>query len=392
MTTTPTPEIHGTCDRRFAPVREAFARNFRERDEVGAALSIVVDGDPVVDLWGGFADQARTRPWEQDTIVNVYSCTKGMAALCLHRLVAEGKVDLDAPVARYWPEFAQAGKERLPVRWLLSHRSGLAAVRDVLPGDALYDFDAMTAALAAETPWWEPGSAHGYHAVTFGWLVGEVVRRVSGRSVGRYFREEIAEPLGADFHIGLDDAHHERVAEMSQLAMPAPDMEGPQLAMVIMSDPEGLAAKAFMNPPSMALGVNHAAWRKAEIPGANGTGNARAMARIYGALARGGAVDDVHVLERDGVARCADEQSHGPDLVLQVSTRFGLGYMLPQQSKDTQLGRGERAFGHPGAGGHLGFADPDAQVGFGYVINRMGPHILLDPRAIELVDAVYDCL
>ena len=392
MTTSPAPEIQGTCDRRFAPVREAFARNFRERDEVGAALSVVVDGDPVVDLWGGFADQARTRPWDRDTIVNVYSCTKGMAALCLHRLIAEGKVDLDAPVARYWPEFAQAGKERVPVRWLLSHRAGLAAVREILPGEALFDFDQMAAALAAERPWWEPGTAHGYHAVTFGWLVGEIVRRVDGRSVGRYFREEIATPLGADFHIGLDEDHHERVAEMSPIPMPSPDETTPQLAMVILSDPEGLAARAFTNPPSLALGVNHAAWRSAEIPGANGTGSARAMARIYGALARGGAVDGVHVLDARDVARCAEEQSHGPDLVLQVPTRFGLGFMLPQEAKDTQLGRGAGSFGHPGAGGHLGFADPDARVGFGYVMNRMGPHILLDPRAVHLMDALYDCL
>jgi CubicO group peptidase (beta-lactamase class C family) len=384
--------IQGHCHPRFARVREAFEHNLRARNECGAAVSIVHDGEPVVDLWAGWADQARTQPWQEDTIVNVYSCTKGMAALCLQRLVSEGKVDLDAPVARYWPEFGQAGKERLPVRWLLSHRAGLAAVRDLLPNEALYDFDAMTAALAAERPWWEPGSAHGYHAVTFGWLVGEVVRRVTGKSVGTYFRESVAGPLAADFHIGLDDAHHDRVAEMSAIPMPEPDHEAPQLAAVIMQDPEGLAARAFMNPPSMAFGVNNPAWRSAEIPGANGTANARAMARIYGALARGGRQDGVDVLDRSGVRRCAEENAHGRDLVLQVDTRFGLGFMLPQSAPETHVGRGEHAFGHPGAGGHVGFADPDEKLGFGYVINRMGPHILLDPRAVALIDAAYECV
>ncbi len=383
--------IQGDCHQRFAPVRAAFETSFRERDEVGAALSVVVDGEKVVDLWGGWADQARTQPWERDTLVNVYSCTKAMVALCAQRLVSEGKLDLDAPVADYWPEFAQAGKERVPVRWLLGHRAGLAAVRDVLPGEALYDWSAMTAALAAEKPWWTPGDSHGYHAVTFGWLVGELVRRVSGRSVGRYFREEIAEPLGADFHIGLDEAEHVRVAEMSPISM-MPTEDGMGLAMLILSDPEGLQARAFMNPPSMAHGVNHAAWRSAEIPGANGHGTARALARIYGTLARGGDQDGVHLLDAAGIERCRTEESFGADLVLAVPTRFGGGFMLTQDRPDARFGPNPGAFGHPGAGGALGFADPESKVGFGYVVNRMGPHILLDPRATALVDAVYGAL
>jgi len=387
-----TPDIHGHCDPRFAAVGETFSANFRDHGEIGAAVAVVVDGDPVVDLWGGHADRDRGRPWERDTLVNVYSCTKGMTALCAHRLVCEGRLDLDAPVARYWPEFAAAGKERLPVRWLLGHRAGLAAVRDLLPGEALYDWDAMCAALAAETPWWPPGTAHGYHAVTFGWLVGEVVRRITGRSLGAYFREEIAEPLGADFRIGLPASEHGRVAEMSPLPMPPQDDDRIHLAALIMSDPQGLAARAFMNPPSMVLGVNNAAWRSAEIPGANGHATAAAMARIYGALARGGTQDGVHVLDPAGVARCREEQSHGADLVLPTSTRFGLGFMLPQDRHDARFGPSPHAFGHPGAGGSLGFADPDARVGFGYVMNLMGPHILLDPRAVALIDAVYGCL
>ncbi len=383
--------IQGSCQPRFAAVQAAFAQNLQHHDEIGAAVAVVLNGELVVDVWAGHADLARTRPWERDTLVNVYSCTKGMTALCAHRLVSEGRLDLDTPVAEYWPEFAQAGKAALPVRWLLGHRAGLAAIRRVLPGEALYDWDAMCAALAAETPWWTPGTAHGYHAVTFGWLVGEVVRRIVGKSLGTYFRQEIAEPLGLDFHVGLPEPEHGRVAEMSGIPMLADD-DRVHLAAVILSDPEGLAARAFMNPPSMALGVNNAAWRSAEIPGANGHGTARALARVYGVLARGGDQDGVHLLDRAGIARCREEQSHGPDLVLPVSTRFGLGFMLPQERHDARFGPSPHAFGHPGAGGSVGFADPDSRVGFGYVMNRMGPHILLDPRATALIDAVYGAL
>ncbi len=384
-------QVQGECLPRFAPVRDAFAANLRDADEIGAAVSVVVDGERVVDLWGGHADVARTRTWDRDTIVNVYSCTKGMTALCAHRLASEGRLDLDAPVARYWPEFAQAGKRAVPVRWLLGHRAGLPAVRSVLPGEALYDWDAMCAALAAETPWWTPGTAHGYHAVTFGWLVGEVVRRVTGKSLGTYFRDEIAQPLGLDFHIGVPESEHARCAEMSGIPLLA-SKEQMSLATAILADPEGIAARAFMNPPSMALGVNHGAWRSAEIPGANGHGGARDLARVYGALARGGEQDGVQVLDPAGIARCVEEQSHGPDGVLPITTRFGLGFMLPQDRPDGRFGPSRGAFGHPGAGGSVGFADPESRVGFGYVMNRMGPHILLDPRAVALIDATYAVL
>jgi CubicO group peptidase (beta-lactamase class C family) len=374
-------------------VRDAFAEGFRSRNEVGAALAVTVDGVPVVDVWGGHADQTRTRPWERDTIVNVYSTTKGVVATCAHQLVEQGRLDLDAPVASYWPEFAAGGKGRIPVRWLLSHRAGLAAARPVLPPEALYDWDAMTCALAAQEPWWDPGTRHGYHAVTFGWLVGEVIRRITGKSVGTYVRETIARPLGLDFHVGLPVAEHGRVGEMSMIPPPDSEVPGSDLGNVIMSDPQGLAAMAFLNPPSLALGPNTPEWRNAEIPGANGHGTARALARLYGALACGGDVDGVHVLDAASIARCHAEQSAGPDLVLGLSTRFGHGFMLSQPGvPQATFGPNPRAFGHPGAGGSVGFADPDARVGFGYVMNRMGPHILLDPRATSLIDAVYDCL
>lgn len=392
MSTNEAPEVRGTCAPRFAAVRRAFEEQLRSGREVGAAVAVTVDGDPVVDLWGGWADQAKTVAWDRDTMANVYSTTKGVTAICAHRLVDEGRLELDAPVARYWPEFAHAGKHETPVRWLLSHRAGLPAVRVPLPGEALYSWGAMTAALAAQEPWWTPGTRHGYHAVTFGWLVGEVVRRVGGKSVGRWFHDEIGGPLGIDFHIGTDDDEHGRIAEMSPLSQ-EPSSDGGRLLQAMLSDPRGMTALAFLNPPSLALGVNHAEWRRAEIPGANGHGTARALARLYGVLARGGSQDGIHLLSPDAIARCHAEQSQGEDLVLQVSTRFGQGFMLSQRGvAGATFGPSPRAFGHPGAGGSLGFADPDRGVGFGYVTNRMGPHILLDPRATALVDAAYESL
>jgi CubicO group peptidase (beta-lactamase class C family) len=384
-----TTEIHGHCDERFAAVRTTFAEGFRTRNEIGAAVALTVDGKLVVDLWAGHADLARTRPWRQDTIINIYSSTKGPTALCAHQLVERGQLDLDAPVARYWPEFAQNGKERVLVRWLFSHRAGLPAVKEVLPPEALYDWTAMCEALATQAPWWEPGTAHGYHALTIGWLLGELVRRISGRSLGTYFRDEIARPLGLDLHIGLPDAEHHRVAEMSEIPTDQIDPDAIGLAQIIMSDPQSMAALAFMNPPSMALGVNNPEWRRAEIPGANGHGTARDLARVYGGLARGGTLDGVHLLKPESIARASAEQSFGPDLVLQINTRFGLGFMLPQDRLDARFGPSPRAFGHPGAGGSLGFADPDNRIGFGYVMNRMGPRILLDPRTVALIDAAY---
>jgi CubicO group peptidase (beta-lactamase class C family) len=387
-----TTPVHGECDRRFTRVREVFEEGFRSRNEVGAAVAVTLDGAPVIDLWAGYADPARTRPWQHDTIANIYSCTKGMTALCAHQLVERGHLDLDAPVARYWPEFAQAEKERVPVRWLLSHRAAVPAVRELLPPEALYDWDAMCTALAAQRPWWPPGTKHGYHGVTFGWLVGEVVRRISGRSLGTYFRDEIAQPLGLDLHIGLPDREHHRCADLSDIPIDEIDAETLSLAQVILSDPDSMAARAFVNPPSLALGPNTPEWRRAEIPGANGHGAARDLARVYGALARGGSVGGVHVLTPESIAHCAAEQSFGPDLILQVSTRFGLGFMLPQDRPDARFGPSQHAFGHPGAGGSVGFADPEHRVGFGYVMNRMGPHILLDPRAVALIEATYGCL
>ncbi|MFT4570526.1 MAG: CubicO group peptidase (beta-lactamase class C family), partial [Candidatus Binatia bacterium] len=295
-----TTQIAGTNDDRFARVREVFTQHFSDGAEIGAAVAVTVGGEPVVDLWGGVADPESGRAWERDTLVNVFSTTKAMTALCALRLYELGQLDLDAPVASYWPEFAAAGKEAIPVRSLLNHQAGLAAVRKPLDGPVLFDWDAITSALAAETPWWNPGTAHGYHALTFGWLVGEVVRRVSGKSLGRFFADEFATPLGLDFHIGLDPSLDSRVATMGGLSMePAPGE--PSLAEIILGDSESVSAKAFTNPVSLMLPetVNSRAWRGAEIPGANGHSDARSLARIYGALAGNGMCDGVDVLSNE---------------------------------------------------------------------------------------------
>jgi CubicO group peptidase (beta-lactamase class C family) len=382
--------IEGTCDPRFARVRAEFAENFASRHECGAALAVTIDGENVIDLWGGYADHERTRPWARDTIVNVFSTTKGLTAMCALRLVDQGKLDLDAAVTRYWPEFGQAGKSKIPVRHLLNHRAGLPAIREKMPDDAFYRWDFMTEVLAAEQPWWEPGSRHGYHAITFGWLVGEVVRRISGKSLGTYFRDEIASPLGIDCHIGLQQHDDDRCAEM--IAAPPPPPGQINLFDYAAQNPESATGKAFMNPPTaMRLGaVNSREWRGAEIPAANGHTTARALARLYGALARGGEVDGVRVLSAEGIRRAYTEQSSGIDEVLRIPTRFGAGFILTQPHDP--MGPNPRPFGHPGAGGSLGFADPDAKVGFGYTMNKMGPYILIDPRARALIDALYASL
>jgi CubicO group peptidase (beta-lactamase class C family) len=382
------PRIEGACDQRFETVREAFVKNFSTFGETGAAVAVMLDGRPVVDLWAGHVDAARTRPWERDTIVNVYSTTKGMTAICAHRLVEQGRLDLDAPVARYWPEFAQGGKAALPVRYLLDHRAGLPAIAQPLPPTAVYEWETMTAALAAQEPWWEPGAKHGYHALTYGWLVGEVVRRITGKSLGTFFREEVAGPLGVDFHIGLAAEHDARVAPM--IALP-PTPEQMDLMAEILKDADSMLAKVFVNPPILFDTANMREWRAAEVPAANGHTNARALARVYGALARGGALAGVRVLSSESIARALALQSDGWDAVLPLYTRFSLGFML--STPDEKMGPNPRTFGHGGMGGSMAFADPDARIGFGYVINEMHTGIwLIDPRAAALIEAVYAAL
>ena len=377
------PEIHGFCDARFAAVRRALEDNFRERGELGAAVAITVEGSLVVDLWAGWADRARTRRWERDTLVNVFSVGKAMAAVCLLALVERGQVDLDAPVARYWPAFAAAGKSVITVRMLLGHRAGLPAVRRPLPPLAMYDWDCMTAALADEEPWWEPGRQHGYHVNTFGFLVGEVVRRVSGESIGAFFRRTVAGPLAADFHFGIGPEYDARTAEYLFADTP------PQIVDAHDDDARRfLLGCVYMNPQGISgLGtVNTRAWRAAEMPSTNGHATARAVARIYTALACGGAVDDVRLLHADTIAQAIAEVSGGLDVVLRRPSRFGLGFQLTQPARP--LGPNARTFGHFGAGGALGFADPDARLAFAYTMNQAGPRFQ-NPCTRALIDAAY---
>lgn len=363
-------------------MREAFAENFAVRGEEGGAACVVVDGVTVVDLWGGWADGARARRWGPDTLVNVFSVGKPLAALCLLRLAGEGRLDLDDPVARHWPEFAAAGKEAVTVRHVLAHRAGLPAVRPRLPAGAMFDWEGMCEALAAQPPWWDPGTVHGYHVNTFGFLVGELVRRIDGRSIGRMLREDVTGPLGADLHVGLTASEDARVAEF---AWPggAPEEAEP----AGLSDDELMAHNAYFNPGGLSGAgvVNTRAWREAEMPSTNGHGTARGVARVFQALATGGDA----VVEPAILAEAVREASAGDDLVLGRPSRFGLGFQLTQPER--RLGPNAGTFGHFGAGGSLGFCDPDAGVAFGYVMNRMGPR-WQNALNKALVDAVYASL
>jgi CubicO group peptidase (beta-lactamase class C family) len=389
MTTTTPVTVHGEIDPRFEPVREAFATNFAEHDEVGAAVCVYLDGKPVVDIWGGRMHPDQDTPWERDTIVNVWSMTKGMVAVCAHILADRGQLDYDAPVASYWPEFAKHGKESIPVRWLLSHQAGLVAVDPPLkPGDH-ERWDTMIHALEETTPQWEPGTKNGYHMVTFGWLVGEVIRRISGASsVGAFFRDEVAEPLGIDFFIGTPASEDHRIATIIQpapnrIAVANPDPDAPVFE---------LTERSLLHDAEMLADPNSRGWRSAEIPGGNGHGNARAVARVYAALAQGGTLDGVRLMSPERVDVAREVQVESPDEVLIIPTRRSLGFMHPVPGTGDR--RGPQAFGHSGAGGHMGWADPEHHIGFSYTMNKMwaGPFGTVDPRAQLLAGAVYESL
>lgn len=382
-------QVHGHCDPRFTAVRKAFEENFRERGELGAAVAVTVGGETVVDLWGGWADAARSRPWERDTLVNVWSTTKGPVALCAHILADRGLLDLDAPVAAYWPEFAAAGKEKVLVRHLLSHRAGLAGLREPHSLEQLFDWELTTQRLAATEPWWEPGTRSGYHALTYGHLVGEVVRRVSGLRPGAFLAREVTGPLGIDFHIGLPERDYGRAAELVQ---PAVTASNEQAAVFARLAPAAIAA--LTNPAVSAAGACTPGWRAAEIPAANGHGTARAVAALYGVFAGRGAYGGHRVLSPEAAERVREGQGGCRDLVLgagfEHETEVGLGLWL--SGPDGSYGPNPRAFGHDGFGGSCGLADPEAGVSLGYVMNRMGPHIANDPRKTTLVDALYGAL
>ena len=378
----------------FEAVRNAFEKNFSEGLEVGAAFAAYHRGALVADLWAGIADPKTEHPWERDSIIGVFSTTKGATAICAHKLAQEGLLDIDAPVASYWPEFAQAGKETIPVRYLLSHRAGLAWVDEPLTLEQALAWEPMIHALEHQKPSWEPGTAHGYHAITYGYLVGEVIRRITGRTVGTYFREEIAEPLHLDFWIGLPEEHEPRVAMLVGSltgGLESADIDdATRASLAALMGPDSVMGKALSGGGAFAAdGIwNLRAVHAAEVPAAAGISDARSIARMYAACV--GEVDGIRVLTPERVAIASTQETEGPNTVLMnLDLQFGLGFIVP--SSLVQLG-GPHSFGHFGAGGSVGWADPDAELGFGYVMNRMDLGLAGDQRSFRLVNACYESI
>jgi CubicO group peptidase (beta-lactamase class C family) len=387
--------IDGDVAAGFEPVREAFAANFAEHGDIGAAVCVYRDGRPVVDLWGGLADSDAGRPWERDTLQLVYSATKGATATAAHLLAQRGALDLDAPVAEYWPEFAANGKDQIPVRWLLSHQAGVVAVDHAVPLEDALAWEPMVTALAEQRPAWVPGTAHGYHGRTFGWLVGEVIRRVSGRTPGRFFAEEIAAPLGVDFFIGLPAAERGRVSRMVykqpefDIAAVPPESIPEEFRGLVaaMLDPGSLYNKAFSVTDPAEIDFNSPRTQAAEMPASNGIGTARGLARMYAALI--GEVDGVRLFTPETLSAATRQQAYGADRVIHIPTRFSSGYMLPTNATPMTS---PSSFGHPGRGGSLGFADPENGIAFGYVMNHIIESAGDDARAASLVEAVRKSL
>jgi CubicO group peptidase (beta-lactamase class C family) len=388
----------GSCKKDFERVAETFAQNFAERGEVGASVCVTLNGKTVVDLWGGVADPKTKAPWKKDTVGIVFSCTKGATALCAHMLASRGKLDIDAPVSELWPEFAQHGKEHVTTRMMLDHSAGVPALRARVKDDGPYDWAYMTGRLASEEPFWVPGTRNGYHGFTFGWTVGEMVRRASGKSLGAFFHDEVAKPLGLDFWIGTPEEIEPRIAPVLPFPVKAEEAKTPFL-IDMMTDKASIPFLFFMNNGAWrAGGANSRAGHAAEIGAANGITNARGLAGMYAPLAQGGGkLVDAKTLSRMGEVSMATHD----DATLRIPTRFAPGYMKSMDNRKRSVAAriwGEdsdsvilssAAFGHVGAGGSLGFADPAAGLSFGYTMNQMGPGLLMNARGQKLVDAVY---
>ncbi|MGW5723549.1 serine hydrolase domain-containing protein [Amycolatopsis sp. NPDC003865] len=373
-------EVHGTHEPRFAPVRDALRRNLASGEELGASLVVDLDGELVVDLWGGFRDEARTTPWERDTITNVWSTTKTVVSLAALVLADRGDLDVFAPVARYWPEFAENGKENVEVRHLLSHTSGVSGLDQPATVEDLYDWEKTTARLAAQAPWWPPGTASGYHATNFGHLAGEVIRRVSGKTVKEFVAEELAGPLEADFRIGAAAADLPRIAPVVPPPAAQFDLE-----------PGSVMAKTLTGPAVDAAVANTPAWRRADLGAVNGHGNARSVARLLSTLARGGTVGGVRLLGPDTLDLVFAEQANGVDLGLGIPLRWGIGYALPRPDAVPWVPEGRVCF-WGGWGGSVVIADLDRRLTISYVMNRMGPGVIGSDRSTAYVDAIYAAL
>jgi len=379
--------IHGYCDPKFAAVREAFETNFRVEEEVGSCVSVVVDGKYVVDLWGGWKDKACTKPWERDTIVCMMSVSKGVSGITFNILLDRGLVDLDTPIAKYWPEFAQAGKEKIPVRYALDHRAGLAVCSEKLPPGSLFDWKVITESLARQAPLWEPGKQAGYHIHNQGFILGEIIRRVTGKSLAAFYRDEIGKPLGLDYYIGcLSKEARDRCAETipaTQRTMFAATTEAPN----------SMLAQSWNEWPlgDRATVINSREFREAEIPSGNGHGNARAIARLYGAIARGGELDGVRIMSEASIRRMITEQHCMKEVMLGRNYHQALGVLL-NTPDIVWMGPNPKAFGHQGIGGALGMGDMDAKLGFSYAMNKWHDRHDNGPRARRLIEAVYKCL
>jgi CubicO group peptidase (beta-lactamase class C family) len=364
-------EVQGTCEARFDGVRRTLAANLDSAADVGASVAVYLHGEPVVDIWGGYADRDAGTPWERDTLTNVWSTTKTMTFLCALMLADRKQLDFHAPVATYWPEFAEGGKQDIEVRHIMSHTAGLPGWEEKLESEQLADWERCTSLLAAQRPWWEPGTASGYHAVTQGYLIGEVVRRITGESIGQWFAKEVAKPLGADFFIGLPASEDDRVS----LVIPPPPLDPSTM------DVSDIMAKTFLNPPVDANLVAEEWWRRAEIPAANGQGNARSVAAIQSIIAGRGTARGVRLLSAQGTDAIFEEQSNGTDLVLGVPLRFGMGYGL----SNAEMPIGPRSCYWGGYGGSIIVIDQETELTISYVMNRMESGLVGDLRGASIV-------
>ena len=376
-------DVQGTCDARFEPVRDVLAGQLDSGHDTGASIAVDVDGRTVADLWGGWCDEEHRTPWGENTITNVWSTTKTVTNLAALMLADRGLLDPYAPVAKYWPEFAENGKERIEVRHILSHTSGVSGWEAPFTLEDMYDRDAATRQLATQAPWWEPGTASGYHAQNQGHLVGELVRRLTGKTLKTFVAEEITGPLGADFQIGAIEADWDRIAPVT----PPPPLPFDLASL----DPDSPVYKTFTGPVADAGAANTPAWRRAELGALNGHGNARSVARILRVLALGGEAGGVRLLSPDAISLIFDEQSHGPDLVLGVPLRFGIGYALPETETVPYIPQG-RACYWGGWGGSVILMDLDARTTISYMMNKMGPGIIGSDRSEAYVRAILGCL
>ncbi len=392
---TPGGTVSGVCDKKFAGVVEAFVENLTSRDEVGANVAITIEGEKVVDLWGGKKERDGA-DWEEDTVSIVFSCTKGATALCANMLVDQGKLDLNAKVADYWPEYACNGKEDTTVAMMLDHSAGVPHVRPQVKEGGYNDYDYMVNLVQNEEAFWVPGTRNGYHGVTFAWTVGELVHRASGKRLGQYFADEVAGPLGLDFWIGTPENVEPRVAEMIP-TLPDPDAPLSKFMQAVMTDPTSPAALFLLNGGGFNFNSREA--HAAEIGSANGITNGRGLAGMYAPLANGGELNGVKLMGPDTLARMGRiSMGTHEDATLLIASRFALGFMKSMDNRalkdtpDSSALLSESAFGHVGMGGSIGFADPENAMSFGYNMNRMGVGILLNDRGQSLIDAAYKAL